>query len=233
MRYAIMSDVHAYLPALEKVIADARSQSVDRLVMLGDMVGKGPSNPHDVLELCMRRFDLAVIGNQEVDYISRASGSTDRRDLWLRSLPDLEVEGDLAFTHRGLSKKNGKMIAGFGYTFDPATAQVSFDAMDESIRIAFIGHTHESIVWGCDASGQVTAISCDVVTTDPTMRYIVNVGSVGYPRSEDKSSYVVYDSDSRLIIFRRLEFDFESYRTELELRGIEIPAWLSAKMITR
>ena len=38
MRYAIISDIHANLPALEAVLADARSAGADRYLFLGDMI---------------------------------------------------------------------------------------------------------------------------------------------------------------------------------------------------
>jgi predicted phosphodiesterase len=47
MRYALLSDVHANLPALEAVLTDLESQSVDVLCCLGDAVGYGP----DALEV--------------------------------------------------------------------------------------------------------------------------------------------------------------------------------------
>ena len=37
-RTAILSDIHGNLPALEAVLADARGQSIDRYVLLGDYV---------------------------------------------------------------------------------------------------------------------------------------------------------------------------------------------------
>lgn len=49
MRIAILSDVHANLPALEAVLADIESAGVDALNGLGDLVGYAPW-PNEVLE---------------------------------------------------------------------------------------------------------------------------------------------------------------------------------------
>lgn len=38
-RYAIISDIHANIEALDAVIADARAVGVDDFVCLGDVVG--------------------------------------------------------------------------------------------------------------------------------------------------------------------------------------------------
>ena len=43
MRFAILSDVHANLEALEAVLADARARKCARFVCLGDVVGYNAS----------------------------------------------------------------------------------------------------------------------------------------------------------------------------------------------
>lgn len=42
MRIAVLADVHGNLPALEAVLDDARRHGVDRLVVNGDVVNRGP-----------------------------------------------------------------------------------------------------------------------------------------------------------------------------------------------
>ena len=39
MRYAIVSDIHANLPALRAVLSDLAAQSIDAMICLGDAVG--------------------------------------------------------------------------------------------------------------------------------------------------------------------------------------------------
>ena len=48
MRYAIVSDIHANLVAWEAVVADLRTQRIDQVICLGDVVGYGPK-PAEVL----------------------------------------------------------------------------------------------------------------------------------------------------------------------------------------
>lgn len=203
MKYAVMSDVHGHLLALAKALADARRCAVDRLVLLGDMIGSGPSPDQDVLSLCRGAFDVVVAGNYEVDYLSRDSAASQPERAWVAALPALVVEGDAAFTHRGLNRDKGEMVAGFGYTFDPATARATFDAMDSAVRLAFVGHTHESAIWRCDAADVITQLPANLCLAEADCRYIINVGSVGCPRTDDGASYVVYDSNSRQLEFRR------------------------------
>ena len=61
---------------------------------------------------------------------------------------------------------------------------------------------------------------------NPASRYIVNVGSVGYPRNDLCCSYGIYDADARRMTIRRLPFDFKSYITEMLDRKLDLPYWL-------
>lgn len=54
MRYALISDIHANLPALEAVLADIdRRDDVDAVYHLGDLVGA--PWPNEVVEVLRRR----------------------------------------------------------------------------------------------------------------------------------------------------------------------------------
>ena len=64
MRYAIVSDIHANIRAWEAVLADIRSQRVDVIVCLGDVVGYGPK-PAEVLEAVRSVTDHFVLGNHD------------------------------------------------------------------------------------------------------------------------------------------------------------------------
>ena len=61
---------------------------------------------------------------------------------------------------------------------------------------------------------------------NPTSRYIVNVGSVGYPRNDLCSAYGIFDTEAQRVAIRRLPFDFKSYITEMTDRNLKLPAWL-------
>jgi hypothetical protein len=65
MRIAVISDVHANLPALEAVLDDVRGVCVDELWSLGDVVGYGP-NPNECCALVQERASLALCGNHDL-----------------------------------------------------------------------------------------------------------------------------------------------------------------------
>jgi len=63
MRTAIISDIHANLPALEAVLEDIDACGVDRIFCLGDVIGYGPE-PRQCLEMSTR-FQVNLLGNHE------------------------------------------------------------------------------------------------------------------------------------------------------------------------
>src|SRR5258707_2863579 len=64
MRFAIFSDIHSNLEALEAVMADARQRRCTDFVCLGDVVGYN-ANPGECIQL-VRELDCRVVkGNHD------------------------------------------------------------------------------------------------------------------------------------------------------------------------
>src|SRR5579883_2887398 len=68
MRYAIFTDVHANLEALEAVLAKideiAQEEPIDAIWFLGDLVGYGP-NPNVCITTLRERTDVIIAGNHD------------------------------------------------------------------------------------------------------------------------------------------------------------------------
>src|SRR3982751_6952542 len=112
MRFAIFSDIHSNLEALEAVMADARQRRCSDFVCLGDVVGYN-ANPGECIQ-CIRELDCPVVrGNHDEQATFPASSERfnelaeraiewtrerlNEQDMtWLRSLP-LHQQGH-AFT---------------------------------------------------------------------------------------------------------------------------------------
>jgi predicted phosphodiesterase len=63
MRYAIISDIHANIEALQAVIEHAKPQ-VDQFVCLGDIVGYNAS-PNECLQLVREVCEVIIVGNHD------------------------------------------------------------------------------------------------------------------------------------------------------------------------
>lgn len=97
-RMALVSDVHGNLTAFEAVLADIEARGIDRVLNLGDYVGKGPRG-REVIELAQQRCEVNLLGNWD-DFLPDPDRTIDDEALrfwlaqlapgqgdWLRSLP--------------------------------------------------------------------------------------------------------------------------------------------------
>ncbi len=64
MQVAVLSDIHANLPALEAVLADCVERAVERIYHLGDLVGYGPW-PNEVVHRMREGGLVGVQGNYD------------------------------------------------------------------------------------------------------------------------------------------------------------------------
>ena len=222
MRYAIFSDVHANATALENVVADARSFGIEDFICLGDTVGYGPL-PSEAVSAVRSIAHIVLAGNHDAavsgsvnasDFIDIAGEAAlrhrralSRKELaWLRSLPASANIADVAFVHGDLTDPRA-----FNYIDSEDSAAENFAATDA--QIVFAGHTHVPEMFVIGASGTVHRLAPQDFVLEDGKRYIVNVGSVGYPRESDGkclSSYVIYDTGEKAIHFRFLPFSVAS-----------------------
>src|SRR2546423_7970442 len=97
MRFAIFSDIHANLEALEAVLADARDNKCTHFVCLGDVVGYN-ANPHECVDR-IREMDRPIVKGNHDEQASLVESSRDFNEmaeaaiLWTRDhLSDADKE---------------------------------------------------------------------------------------------------------------------------------------------
>ena len=222
MIYAVISDLHANLQALDAVLADARTQGAERVVCLGDVVGYGPLPSETLARLrtvaatvLAGNHDDAVAGRGGIDDFIDLAADAARRHREALSAEDLAFLGSLPYTGKieGAELAHGDFTAPeqFNYIDSADAAGANFAASDSPLL--FVGHTHVPLIHLTGASGTVYEIPPQDFTLEEGKRYIVNPGSVGYPRESGGkclSSYVLYDSGERTICFRFLPFTVSS-----------------------
>ena len=239
MRYAIISDVHANAAALRTVLVDAQDMHADRVVCLGDVLGYGP-DPVQALETVYSRVHVCLAGNhddavcgrcstEDFNDFAAAAVARQRKSLtssaldWLRKLPYTCECGGFACAHGDFSEPEA-----FNYILEPEDALPSWDARSE--QLLFVGHTHQPGIFVMGSSGQPHRLEPADFTLEDGKRYIVNVGSVGYPRSGlCRSFYCIYDDSSRSVFFRSLPFDLEGYREKMGGKGLDEAPWVAAR----
>ena len=243
MRYAIVSDVHANEAALRAVLTDAADEKVEKIICLGDVLGYGPE-PVAALELVYRRAHVCLAGNHDdavcgrfpvEDFTEFAAAAVARHRAaitheakdWLAHLPYTCAFEGFACAHGDFSEPQN-----FNYILEAEDAVASWEARTE--QLLFVGHSHRPGIFVLGASGTPHRLDATDFTLEDGKRYIVNPGSVGYPRSGDcRSSYCIYDDESRTVEFRSLPFDLDSYAAKMHGQGLNEAPWMLARAAER
>ena len=154
MRYAIFTDIHANLEALEAVLAKidelALQESIDQIWFLGDLVGYGP-NPNECIEMLRERTDVIIAGNHDW----AAVGKIDIEDFseaarisaeWTAEQLTEENRTFLANLPESLEIDECHLVHGspYGPLWEYLTSEVLAERSFQHFtnRFCFVGHTH-------------------------------------------------------------------------------------------
>ena len=245
-RFAVMSDVHANPHALERAIADARERGCERFIMLGDITGYG-YDARESVRLVRENFDRVLCGNHDAVACGRDEYKAERNPNYRL---DLEQGNALSYEDRkwmdGLWHYYEEAGAAFAHDNfvcpgDWRYVQDSQSALRSMLRglqpVLFCGHTHYAMAFARSATGRNARVIADfdgpplkdethVYKLSGKSQYLANVGSVGYPRNDLSSTYVIWDPKERSITYRRLAFDFEGYIRRMREAGLPLRKWL-------
>ena len=226
MRYALISDIHANQQAWEAVSKDIDEVGVDQVICLGDVVGYGPA-PVRVLEGVYAKSSHFVLGNHdaviggqldpecfydEARYIiewTRKNLNKFAKDFFAQ-VPMIVQDDAFLCVHAEAAVPDR-----YDYIFEPHEAIESFAACAQ--QLIFVGHTHcPCVMMKRGDDDPIYRAGKDFMIEDD-FRYLVNVGSVGDPRDGDtRSSYCILDLDAKTVQYRKVEFDIEGFRIDLE-----------------
>ena len=236
MKYALISDVHSNLPALEAVLADIDEQEdVDAIYHLGDLVGYAPW-PNETIAVVQELGIRGIAGNydstvatdykhcgckaesprgEELSHLSyewtRAHVSPESK----RALEELPFRLDLR--PMGGHKSRPQLILVHGTPTlntlywtedrpDSFCVKMARAANAKEGDLIAFGHTHKP--WHREVAGI----------------HFVNTGSVGKPKDGDwRAGYVVVEAQHEVknVEFVRVEYDLE--RAVEGILGSELP----------
>jgi predicted phosphodiesterase len=231
MRFAIFSDIHANLEALEAVLADAHQRKCTHFVCLGDVVGYN-ANPHECMER-VRELDYPTVKGNHDEQASVSISSTDFNELaeraikwtrekltekekeWLRDLPFQKQVRNFTIVHATLDTPSQ-----WGYVFNNLDAAASFTY--QHTTVCFFGHTHVPMVFIRDEG--VRRELTDHIRIEPAKKYFINVGSVGQPRDGNwRAAYCVYDIENNLVQQVRVKYDVAAAQKKVIEAGLPRP----------
>ena len=239
MRYAIISDIHGNLEALQAVLTHLEYQAVEVIICLGDIVGYY-SDPDLCVKTIQKRAQFIIAGNHDLAAVNRIDTSnftqnasiamewtknqlTEESKAFLRSLPIcVELEG-LVFAHASpaLPEK-------FHYVIptNEAIVHEAFNAMVQNIN--FLGHTHWPFVVSQEHD-TITRLPADTLDLKKENRYLINVGSVGQPRNRDpRCCYVLFDSGTNHLQFAFIQYDISI--TQKKVLDNNLPSFLAERL---
>ncbi len=229
MRYAIVADIHANLPAWNTVLTDLASLRVDRIVCLGDIVGYGPE-PAAVLASVYRHVDGFCLGNHDAVVAGKLDAGlfNDRARAaiaWTAGQLGARAAGflggmPLTLTGPGFRCAHGDFAApaAFRYVIEPTDALASWQAVPEPLL--FVGHSHVPALFVLGASGVPHRIEAQDFVLEEGKRFLVAAGSVGHPRDRDaRACYCIYDTADSSVRWRRVAFDLDACRAAYARTG--------------
>ena len=240
MRIAVLSDIHANLPALEAVRADLTE--ADQVWVLGDIVGYGPQ-PNEVIAVLQELGARSVLGNHDgaaigiVDpayfnpdaraAIEWTAGAIDENSrAYLASLPEVRRDGELTAVHGSPRDPIWEYITSRGI------AAANFESFET--RLCLFGHTHQPIAYRMVEGGvePVPGLPGEIVQLG-SARALLNPGSVGQPRDGlPDAAYAMLDigegTQGGTLTFHRARYDID--RTQRLMQEIGLPARLVERL---
>jgi predicted phosphodiesterase len=238
VKVAVISDVHANLPALEAVIAAIDAAGPDELWCLGDLTGYG-ADPARCTRAVLERADVCLAGNHDMvitGEIGLEAFSSDARTAaeWtmqvlqpedferLRSLEPKGERGGVELYHGSIRDPIWE------YVIDDRTAAVCLEL--QGTPLALIGHSHVPLAYGYAGEkflgGLAGAGTRLEISPGP---FLLNPGSVGQPRDGDpRAAYLTLDLDAGTAEWHRIDYDVRAAQTAIRDAGL--PLRLGARL---
>ena len=235
MRIAVITDIHANLPALEAVLAAVDAAAVDEIWCLGDVVGYG-AQPDECGDLVRGRCALSLVGNHDLAVlgaldIAAFSEAAALAVAWTREhvaertlamLRELEPAGE----REGIGAFHASpRDPVWEYVLSAEQADACIDA--QTTRTALIGHSHVSLFFtrpAAEAEGEGirgAQAGDDTLLDLGAGEWLINPGSVGQPRDGDpRAAWLELDTDAPTARFHRVGYDVERAAASIVAAGL-------------
>jgi len=233
MRYAIISDIHSNLEALEVVLQEIDRLGVDRTVSLGDLVGYN-ANPNECVRILRDRGISSLMGNHDaaacgledpVDFnpIARAAILWTRNALEPENRDLLERLPEERNLNEGFRLVHGSLLDRDHYLASHNEVMENIRRMQEAepeIRVLFFGHTHIQIAFACDGE-TLDVVSSPTFSIRDDRLYLINPGSVGQPRDKDpRCGFLLFCEEAQTVEFIRLPYDVRACSEKIITAGL-------------
>ncbi len=239
--YAVISDIHGNLEALEAVLRDI-PEGLEEIYCLGDVIGYGAS-PNECCDRVRETGMPVISGNHDLavtdlstdlawfNPVAAAAIEWTREQLtqenadFLRTRPRTIRVGEALFVHGSVRDPDEYIINRAVARENLAVLQAEYP----NVKVCFFGHTHvKTVVPSPDGPSPGSDDTLDLTSGGP---YLVNPGSVGQPRDGDTfASYVLAEDalDGARITYRFVEYDVE--KAQAKIRDAGLPGMLADRL---
>ncbi len=226
--YAVISDIHGNLEALEAVLRDV-PEDVETIYCLGDVIGYG-ANPEECCDVVRGlgmptisgNHDLAVTDlTTDLNWFNPTAAAavlwtrdhlSENNAEFLRTRPRIMQTAGAIFVHGSIRDPDE-------YIINKASAQENLAILKSEypgVPICFFGHTHVKAVAPSPNGAMLGGHTLDLRYGGP---YLVNPGSVGQPRDGDVfASYVIVDGER--VLYRFVEYDIRKAQAKIRAAGL-------------
>ncbi len=224
MQYALLSDIHANLPALRAVLADIDGRAnINAIYHLGDLTGYAPW-PNEVVELLRQRAIPGIAGNYD------STVATDYKHCGCRADSPREEElSHLSYewTRAHVTPETKKYLAGLPFRIDlrPLGGHLSGPTItlihgNQTLNTVYVTEDRpDSFLekMAHDVGSRAADVICFGHTHKPWQRavtgiHFINTGSVGRPKDGDwRACYVLLsmESSGACVEFVRVPYDVD------------------------
>ena len=235
MRYALVSDIHANLPALDAVLADIDARgAIDAIYHAGDLVGYSTA-PNEVVDRLIERGVAGIAGNYDstvaTGYKHCGCNSETPRQEELAHI-------SYAYTLGAVSAHTVRYLAALPFSLD--VRPQGGHAAGPRLVLVHGTPTLNTVYWTADRSDEfclkmaamVQLKAGDVIAFGHTHKpwhrvvqgiHFVNTGSVGRPKDGDwRAGYVLLDlgvAEPR-VQFVRVAYDVEAAARDVTHAGL-------------
>lgn len=230
MKIALLSDIHANLPALEAAFADIEKQKPDAIYCLGDLVGYN-TWPNEVVKEIRDRKIATLAGNHDLKVLNLKSANADElqesgkkyayhivgkqeRDYLLTLPAHIRLEFQLNDDSLNILLVHGSPRSVDEYVLEDAEESYVLQLMEEAnADVLCVGHSHKPyhrIIQAASGS----------------FKHIINTGSIGKPKDNNPlGCYVLLElseassniqNESIKVDFVRFEYDIEKAASAIE-----------------
>lgn len=249
-KIALLTDIHANLPAFKSVLREVRENGATEIVFLGDIVGYGAS-PAECVSLVRRLGGHCVMGNHDFEMPKYRNGLLGRDDSrrqkagylaglihaadtlpeedaeWLQKLPYTDLIKEAYVAHGSIDSPED-----FNYIEDPASAADTLAFLaKKKYKVGFFGHTHTPNIFAEDAA-KLEWIDETTVRIPEGLACAVTVGSCGQARTKDdlRACWALWSPDDRVVEFRRTEYSRIQAAKEIAMAGLPLES--AARLLT-